>query len=171
MLGPLLFLIFRNDLANVSKHLTFYLFADETNVYFKSSDLLTIQKVVNQELHKVHKWLEGNRLALNIEKTSFVLHRSAQHKLTDHIYLIVFKKIKQESHFQLLSVLNSTLSWKYHLTELSKKLARTAGLFYKIRHHVPKDTLLLLYHAVLLHFLPMVYLLGDLIIPPYWTSF
>ena len=55
---PLLFFIFMNDLPNVSKRLTFYLFADDTNIYFESSDLLTIQKVVNQELHKVRKWLE-----------------------------------------------------------------------------------------------------------------
>ena len=61
----------------------FYLFADDTNIYFESSDLLTIQKlVVNQQLRKVRKWLETNR-----------------HKLTDHICLkIGRKKIKQETH-------------------------------------------------------------------------
>ena len=53
VLGPLLSLISINDLPNVSKGLTFYLFADDTNIYFESSDLLTIQKVVNQELRKV----------------------------------------------------------------------------------------------------------------------
>ena len=53
VLGPLLFLIFINDLPNVSKHLTFYLFADDTNIYFESTDLLQIQKVVNKELRKV----------------------------------------------------------------------------------------------------------------------
>ena len=150
VLGPLLFLIFINDLPNVSKRLNFYLFADDTNVYFESSDLLTIQKAVNQELRKVRKWLEANRLALNIEKTKFVLFHSTQHKLTDHIYLKYGrKKLKQETHVRFLGVLlDSTLSWKYHLTELSKKLARITGLFYKIRHYVPKDTLLLLYHAI-----------------------
>ena len=83
---PLLFFIFMNDLPNVSKRLTFYLFADDTNIYFESSDLLTIQKVVNQELHKVRKWLEGNRLALNMEKKQFCLvwFYSAQ---TDWSYL------------------------------------------------------------------------------------
>ena len=45
VLEPLLFLIFINDLPNVSKRLTFYLFADGTNIYFESSDLLTIQKL------------------------------------------------------------------------------------------------------------------------------
>ena len=54
--------------------LGFYLFVNDTNIYFDSSDLLTIQKVVNQELRKVRKWLEANRPALNIEKTKIGLH-------------------------------------------------------------------------------------------------
>ena len=53
VLGLLLFFIFINDLPNVSKHLTFYLFADDINIYFESSDLSYIQKIVNRELHKV----------------------------------------------------------------------------------------------------------------------
>ena len=85
VLGPLLFLIFINDLPNVSKHLIFYLFADDTNIYFESTDLLQIQKVVNRELQKVRKWLEANRLALNIDKTNFVIFHSQQHKITENI--------------------------------------------------------------------------------------
>ena len=68
VLGPLLFLMFINDLPNVSKLLTFYLFADDTNIYFESSYLSYIQRIVNRELHDVRKWLEANRLALNINK-------------------------------------------------------------------------------------------------------
>ena len=45
-------------------------------------------------------------------------------------------------------LLDSTLNWKNHLTELSKNLARATGIFYKIRHYAPRDTLTLLYHAV-----------------------
>ena len=63
VLGPLLFLIFINDLPNVSKFLQFYLFADDTNIYYESSDLSNIQKILNRELRKVRKWLEANRLA------------------------------------------------------------------------------------------------------------
>ena len=50
VLGPFLFLIFINDLPKVSKFLNFYLFADDTNIYYESSDLLNIQKIVNGEL-------------------------------------------------------------------------------------------------------------------------
>ena len=68
VLGPPLFLIFINDSPNISKHLTIYLFADDTNIYYESSNLLHTQKIVNRELRKVREWLEANRLALNIGK-------------------------------------------------------------------------------------------------------
>ena len=50
VLGPSLFLIYINDFSNVSKPLSFYLFADDTNIYFEASDLFTLQKVMNREL-------------------------------------------------------------------------------------------------------------------------
>ena len=148
-------MIFINDLPNVPKHLTFYLFVDDTNIYYESPDLTHVQKVVNRELRKVRKWLEANRLALNIDKTNFVIFHSQQRKITDHIVLrIGRKKIKQESSVKFLGVfLVSNLSWKSHLTELFKKLARTAGLFYKIRHYAPTDTLILLYYGIFAPFI------------------
>ena len=65
MLGPLLLPLCINDLPNISKLLTFqYLFADDTNIYLSSPDLIKLQKTMNRELRKVTKWLAGNRLAI-----------------------------------------------------------------------------------------------------------
>ena len=63
MLGPLLFLIYVNDLTNVSKVLEFYLFADDTSINLDLDDSITLQKTVNKELREVKKWLDTNRLA------------------------------------------------------------------------------------------------------------
>ena len=125
---------------------------------------MNIQKIVNRELQKVLKWLVANRLALNIEKTNFVIFHSQQRIITDRITLKTGKKkIKQELCVRFLGVLlDSTLSWKNHLTELSKKLARSAGIFYKIRHYAPRDTL----SYIMLFLLPfslMVCLYGALL--------
>ena len=79
--GPLLFLIYINALPSVSKVLSFFLFADDTNIYFKSSDNVHLQKVVNRELRKVRKSLDANHLALNIDKTNFVIFHSPQKRL------------------------------------------------------------------------------------------
>ena len=62
----------------------------------------------------MRKWFESNRLALNIDKTNFVLFQSAVHKLTEHIVLKIGKKIiKYENHVRFLGVLlDSNLNWK-----------------------------------------------------------
>ena len=57
--------------------LTFYLFADDTNIYYESSNTFDLQEKMNTELKKVKKWFDVNKLALNIEKTNFVLFYSS----------------------------------------------------------------------------------------------
>ena len=73
VLGPLLFLLYINDLPNISKELKFYLFADDTNIYFESNELKSLEKIMNKELMKLYEWLCINRLSLNISKTNFVV--------------------------------------------------------------------------------------------------
>ena len=64
------------------------------------------------------------------------------------------KKVNQEACVKFLGMLlDSTLSWKPHITELSKKLSRTVGLFYKIRHYAPLETLKLLYYGIFFPFI------------------
>ena len=129
VLGPLLFLIFINDLPGVCKKLKFYLYADDTNIYFESDSLDFLEKTINKELRKVDKWLTTNRLALNVDKSHFVLFHSSSN--------IPHRKIRitEQNDVKFLGVLlDSTLSWKPHITELTKNLSQTIGIFYKLRH-------------------------------------
>ena len=73
VIGPLLFLIYINDLPNISDVLKFYLFADDTNIYYESNSLQILEKTINKELNKVYLWLNVNRLSLNIDKTNFII--------------------------------------------------------------------------------------------------
>ena len=70
VLGPLLFLLYINDLPNISKILNIYLFADNTNIYYENENL---EKIINLELKKISMWLKINRLSLNIDKTNIVV--------------------------------------------------------------------------------------------------
>ena len=70
VLGPLLFLLYVNDLPNISDKLKFFLFADDTNIHYDSNDLINLEKTVNNELKKLSQWLNVNRLALNVSKTN-----------------------------------------------------------------------------------------------------
>ena len=150
VLGPLIFLIYVNDLPYVSKILKFYLFADDTSMYYDSENLITLQKTVNRELRKVRKWLEANRLSLNIAKINYVIFHSPAKRIDEFIQIKLGRKpIKHVHHIKYLGVLvDSTLSWKPHVTELSKKLAKSVGIFFKIRHYVTLETLKFLYYSL-----------------------
>ena len=155
VLGPLLFLIYINDLPNSSQFLSFFLFADDTNIYCDSDNLQLLTKKVNRELKKVKLWLDSNKLALNIEKTNYVLFHSPRKKLSEFTNLKIGKQsIQRSSHVKFLGVLmDEHLTWKYHTTELCKKLSRTAGIFFKVRHYAPLPTLISLYNSLFLSFL------------------
>ena len=155
VLGPLLFLIYINDLPNASKKLNFYLFADDTNIYYESSNLSNLIKIVNRELKSVKKWLDANKLSLNIDKTNYIIfHSSSATVPSDAVVKIRKKYIKRVKFVKFLGLLlDEHLSWKYHLSELSKKLARTCGIFFIIRNLLPLDVSLCLYNALFLSFL------------------
>ena len=155
VLGPLLFLLFINDLPNASKHLKFYLFADDTNLYYDSETLDDVIKRVNKGLKHVKRWLHSNRLSLNISKTNYIIfHSSASSVLTDISIKIGKKQISRVKYIKFLGVLlDEHLDARYHIAELSKKLARTCGIFFRIRYLLPTATLITLYNALFMSFL------------------
>ena len=110
---------------------------------------------MNKELRKVDKWLTTNRLALNVNKSNFVLFHSSSNIPHRKIRIkIRNKRITEENDVKFLGVLlDSTLTWKPHITELSKKLSKTIGIFYKLRHYATADVLKLLHYALLYPFL------------------
>ena len=155
VLVPLLFLIYINDLPNTTNVLSFFLFADDTNIYFEADDLNNLTKSINKELSKVKIWLDCNKLALNFDKTNVVLFHSPRKKLPDLINIKFGKKnVTRAKHVKFLGVLlDEHLTWKYHTTELLKKLTRTAGIFFKIRHYIPLQPLINLYNSLFPSFL------------------
>ena len=82
VLGPLLFLLYINDIQESSDKLRVYLFADDTNILFADKNLKSLELSVNLELNKVYDWLTANKLTLNIKKSNFVIFCTAQRKLT-----------------------------------------------------------------------------------------
>ena len=69
ILGPLLFLVYVNDLPNASRLLDPIMFADDTNLFFNRKDIKHLFTVVNKELVDIKDWFTANKLSLNVEKT------------------------------------------------------------------------------------------------------
>ena len=104
-MGPLLFLIYINDLANISKILKFYLFTDDTNIYYESNSLNDIERTVNKEFDKLYLWLNVNRLSLNIDKTNFIIFHPYNKPLKQHVTIKINKKaINEKEYIKYLGV-------------------------------------------------------------------
>ena len=71
ILGPLLFLLYINDLPNVSKCLSFIMYADDTNVFMSSNCIRSLESIMNDEINKLVKWMRINRLSLNVKKNAW----------------------------------------------------------------------------------------------------
>ena len=81
VLGPLLFVIYINDIHISSAKLSFYLFADDTNLLYADTNLKFLERPVNSELLKDSDWLNANKLTLNAKKSNYVIFRPYQRKL------------------------------------------------------------------------------------------
>ena len=151
VLGPLLFLIYINDLPNISKVLDFYLFADDTNIYFEDISLEKLEYKINKELRNLYLWLSVNRLALNIDKTNFVIFHPFNKPLKLNVTIKINNiAICEKKSIKYLGVLiDSTLSWKEHISYISNKLARTIGIMYKIRPFVTIKIMKGIYYALM----------------------
>ena len=151
VLGPLLFLIYINDLPNVSKVLNFYLFADDTNIYYESKTLKDIEKTINEELNKLFIWLNVNQLSLNIDKTNYIIFNPYNKPMKDHITIKINNKaIDQKEYIKYLGVLmDTTLSWKFHISNISKKISRSIGIMYKLRPFPPLKVMKDVYYSLI----------------------
>ena len=87
--GPLLFLLYINDLPRSSKKLTFRIFADDTNMFYSSKDPEQLQSVINEELGKVLKFCAANMLSINFKKTNYMLFTSPKKKTNIRILQLV----------------------------------------------------------------------------------
>ena len=73
ILGPILFLIYINDIVNISNLLHLILFADDTNIFMHHKNLEKLFEILNEELDKLTNWFVSNRLSLIVKKTNFII--------------------------------------------------------------------------------------------------
>ena len=78
ILGPLLFILYINDIVNTSPILKFVLFADDTTILYSHNDLANKIQMVNNELQKVTDWFKTNKLSINADKTNYMIMGTPQ---------------------------------------------------------------------------------------------
>ena len=147
ILGPLLFLIFINDLPNASK---FYikLFADDTFLCAQNKDFADLERDVNTELDKVFIWLASNKLTLNTDKSKFMI--VSNKKNIPNLSVKVNKlSLKSCDSYKYLGVMiDKKLNWKSHVKYIGTKISKACGALAKLRNCVGIDILKNVYHAL-----------------------
>ena len=107
ILGPLLFLLYINDLPRCSDLLHFILFADDTNILFSHHDPKCLETILNKELAAISNWFKLNKLSLNIKKTNFMIFKNKYNNKPDLDLKIIIENnnIVQVSTTKFLGVL------------------------------------------------------------------
>ena len=153
ILGPLLFLIYINDLPNCLSISKPRMYADDTHLTFASNCVDTIIVVLNRDLAKVNEWLVANKLTLNASKTEFMLIGSRQRLSTfdkSPSLSIDDKSIKQVSSTKSLGVhIDENLSWNVHIESIAKKIVSGLGALKRCRRFVPQSTLHSVFSALI----------------------
>ena len=116
ILGPLLFLIYINDLTNASKMFNSILFADDTSLFHAGKNPDNIVKEINDEIPNIISWLNANKLSLNLEKTNFILFSPKNAPKLNTDLLINNTKITEVNQTKFLGVIiDNNLNWSAHI--------------------------------------------------------
>ena len=156
ILGPLLFLIYINDLHNSSSLLNFTLFSDDTTIFYSSQDVTSLIDTLNSELCSISLWFKANKLSLNHNKTNFILFTKSARPLEIFLPQLVIDNIpvNRVSSAKFLGVtIDQSLSWTEHISSISKTVSRNTGVLSKLRFFLPATSMHLLYNSLILPYL------------------
>ena len=145
VLGPLLFLLYINDITMSSSFFKFTLFADDTSLFYSHRKNSNVENTLNNELFKISQWLAANKLSLNVGKSKLLVFNKTN-AIKNVKLSINGAKLEEVSYAKYLGILiDNKLKWKEHLNAISLKLSKGIGLLAKIRHYVPRNALRSLY--------------------------
>ena len=163
ILGPLLFIIYMNDIAQVTNKFHFTIYADDTTLITPicsfavnpatHQDYKQISININKELETITDWLALNKLSLNAKKTKMMLFHFHQKK-TSNIKLdlkINKTKIEQVKEFCFLGVMfDECITWKSHVSKVAGKISAVVGTINKLKRFLPQNILKMIYNALIL---------------------
>ena len=156
ILGPLLFLIYINDISNVSNILQCILFADDTNVFLSSPNFNTLVNTLNAELPKLSTWFKSNMLSLNLQKTNFIYFKHPRKQPIGHHFEIKIDNtiLEMKTHTKFLGVfINENLNWSNHINYTLTPISRNVGVLHKLKYYLSNKILFMLYNSLILPYI------------------
>jgi len=147
VLGPLLFLIYMNDIQYCSRDCNLYLFADDTNVFVSGKTVPDVTNKANNCMCDLNSWFLCNRLSLNLDKTYFSVFGAGKADINFEL-TIDGTVIKQVNTCKYLGIMiDDKLSWQDHIDFVYNKVVRFVSIFYRIRHRLSCELSKMMYFA------------------------
>lgn len=153
ILGPLLFLVYVNDISKLSLNGKLFLYADDTALFYSSPSCH--QNCVNAEidLAQLNAFLTANRLSLNAKKTK-VIHFRTQRNVGDSETMPIVKlnglPIETVSSFKYLGlILDTHLTWSDHIEYLIRRIIPILAILHRGKDLIPTDVRKLIYHSMI----------------------
>ena len=146
-LGPLLFLLFTNDLYQNIEHCSAILFADDTTIYKSHRNVRYLKWCIEEDLKTISDWFKANKLSLNLNKTVYVFFGNSKNEVKPVLEInnIILKPSKIAKFLGLW--LDEDLNWNTHITKLINKIKRNMHLLQVPKNLFNEHALKIIYHA------------------------
>ena len=150
VLGPLLFLVYINDLHNSIRFSSPFHFVDDTGLLNIQDSVHAIDRTLNKDLRELSFWLNTNKIALNVAKTEIILFKTRNKNYDADLKIkLRRKRIHASQYIKYLGIfIDENLNGKKHINEISTKLIKVNAMLSKLRHFVNKDILLSVYYGI-----------------------
>ena len=155
VLGPLLFILYTNDLPNCLSQTKGIPFADDTKIYVSGDNRKSMFDDMRSDLEELIEWFRANKLSLNISKTNYVLFIPPRLKLIDNtpssdcVLKFGDEEILQKSSTKFLGIeMDQHLNWFDHYKSLNSRLSRAVYILNKVKNVWPADCMRLLYYSL-----------------------
>ena len=154
ILGPLLFLIYMNDLNNFSSSFKTIMYADDTTLVGNLSNFDNKNDSntnINIELVLLNDWLKLNKLSLNEKKTKFMMFYSQQREVPNIKLSMNNTDLEPITDFNFLGIIiNKHVKWNNHINKIANNIARTNGILNRLKHFLAPGILVNIYNFLIL---------------------
>lgn len=150
ILGPLLFIIYINNIYELDLKGEITLYADDTCLFYFGHSIDVVIEEAQKDLHLLNVWFQCNLLTINTSKTNYIIFKAKNKKIHDHKPLnidgMIINKTNTEKYLGLL--LDEHLTWKPHLEKLRSKIASLSGLLRRITGCLPRKVRYVIYNSL-----------------------